>query len=68
MNRTPNGSTFRSAFLGVREHWWNRDRSRRIAEMRRRERATGAAQTDCLEAMVEQLVEIRALPEVDPVR
>jgi hypothetical protein len=68
MNRRSNGRRFRSTFLGVREHWWNRGRRRRIEDMRRRERVTVAAEEHCLDAMVAQLVEIRALPEVDPVR
>ena len=68
MNRTSNGRIFRSAVLGVRENWWKRHRSRRIARTRRREPVTVGSQAECLEEMVAQLVEIRALPEIDPVR
>jgi len=47
----------------VCERRWNRDRRRRIAEMRQRERATFIANVDWIEAMAIQLAEIRALPE-----
>lgn len=53
----------RSLYIAVREQRWNRDRRRRIAEMRRRERATFMAEIGWVEAMAVQLVEIRALPE-----
>jgi hypothetical protein len=42
---------------------WNRDRRRRIAVMRQRERAKFIANIDWVEAMASQLAEIRALPE-----
>jgi len=54
----------RSRFLTVLEWRRNRDRSRRIARMLERERATVAAEIDCVDAMALQLEEIRALPEV----
>jgi hypothetical protein len=53
----------RSVYIAVRERRWNRDRRRRIAEMRQRERATFIAQVDWVEAMASQLAEIRMLPE-----
>jgi hypothetical protein len=53
----------RSFCLAARERRWNRDRSRRIDEMRQRERFIEMATVDWLEAMVSQLAEIRALPE-----
>ena len=53
----------RSIYIGARERCWNRDRRRRIAEMRRRERASFMAQIDWVEAMAIQLAEIRTLPE-----
>jgi hypothetical protein len=49
--------------LAARERRWNRDRSRRIAAMVTRERATDGAEIDWVEAMAIQLAEIRALPE-----
>ena len=57
-------SRIRLLYLAHRERRWNRDRSRRIAAMLHRERATIATQADWLEAMAIQLVEIRTLPEV----
>jgi hypothetical protein len=54
----------RSRFLTVLEWRRNRDRSRRIARMLERERATVAAEIDWVDAMALQLEEIRALPEV----
>jgi hypothetical protein len=42
---------------------WNRDCRRRIAEMRQRDRAKFIANIDWVEAMANQLAEIRALPE-----
>jgi hypothetical protein len=56
-------SMIRSLCIGARERCWNRDRRRRIAEMRRRERASFMAQIDWVEAMAIQLAEIRTLPE-----
>jgi hypothetical protein len=53
----------RLVYIAVRERRWNRDRRRRIAEMRQRERATFIAQVDWVEAMASQLAEIRMLPE-----
>lgn len=53
----------RSLYLSAREHRWNRDRRRRINEMRQRERFIEMATVDWLEAMVSQMAEIRALPE-----
>lgn len=53
----------RSLYTAARERHWNRDRRRRIAEMRQRERATFMAQVDWVEAMAIQLAEIRMLPE-----
>jgi hypothetical protein len=64
MKLTTKRSTLRSFFAAARERRWNRDRSRRIAEMLERERATVAATADWLQAMAIQLAEIRALPEV----
>jgi hypothetical protein len=62
-------SMIRSVYCSVRERSWNRDRSRRIDLMLMRERAGVAATADWLEAMVTQLLEIRALPETkDPSR
>jgi hypothetical protein len=57
-------SMIRSLYMVARERHWNRDRHRRIAEMRRRERASFMAQIDWVEAMAVQLAEIRTLPEV----
>lgn len=51
----------RSLYLAARERRWNRDRSRRIAEMAQRERFIRTAAW--LEEMAGQLAEIRALPE-----
>ena len=53
----------RSVYIAARERRWNRDRRRRIAEMRQRERASFIAQVDWVEAMAIQLAEIRMLPE-----
>jgi hypothetical protein len=59
----------RSLFDAVRDRRWNRDRSRRIAAMLARERASLADNRDWLEAMAIQLAEIRALPEAwEPLR
>jgi hypothetical protein len=54
---------FRWLWRSVCERRWNRDRRRRIAEMRQRERASFIANVDWVEAMAIQLAEIRALPE-----
>ena len=62
-------SMIRAAYLSVRERSWNRDRSRRIDAMLKRERAGAAATAEWLEAMAMQLLEIRALPQtMDPSR
>ena len=53
----------RSLYIAARERRWSRDRRRRIAEMRQRERASLIAQVDWVEAMAIQLAEIRMLPE-----
>jgi hypothetical protein len=53
----------RSLYLSARERRWDRNRRRRIDEMRHRERLIEMATADWLEAMVSQLAEIRALPE-----
>jgi hypothetical protein len=53
----------RSVYSAVRERRWNRNRRRRIAEMRQRERATFTGAVDWVEAMASQLGEIRMLPE-----
>jgi hypothetical protein len=59
----------RSVYSAVRERSWNRDRSRRIDAMLKRERVGVAATAEWLEAMAMQLLEIRALPETtDPSR
>jgi hypothetical protein len=64
MKPTTKGSIFGSLYAAARERRWNRDRSRRIAHMLERERATVAATADWLQAMAIQLAEIRALPEI----
>jgi hypothetical protein len=48
----------------VRKHRWNRDRRRHISEMCRLERAARTQMADSIEAMAQQLAEIRSLPEV----
>ena len=53
----------RSLYIAARERRWDRDRRRRIAEMRQRERASLIAQVDWVETMAIQLAEIRMLPE-----
>jgi hypothetical protein len=53
----------RSLYYAARERRWNRDRSRRIAAMLARERASLMDKVDWVEAMAIQLAEIRALPE-----
>ena len=53
----------RTIYAAVQQRCWNRDRSRRIAAMLERERASARAGGDRLEAMAWQLAEIRALPE-----
>jgi hypothetical protein len=55
----------RTLYAAVEQRCWSRDRSRRIAAMRERERehAIAIADLDRLEAMASQLIEIRALPE-----
>jgi hypothetical protein len=53
----------RSLYMSARERFWDRDRRRRIDEMRQRERFIETATVDWLEALVSQLAEIRALPE-----
>lgn len=54
----------RSLYIQLRERRWNRDRRQRIAQMRRRERATFVTNIDWVEAMAIQLAEIRTLPEL----
>lgn len=56
-------SRIRSLYLAARERRRNRDRSRRIAAMLQRERATLTANAEWLEAMAIQLANIRTLPE-----
>ena len=56
-------SSIRSLYRAMRERRWNRERSRRIAKMLKRESATHEARADWLEGMAIQLAEIRALPE-----
>ena len=57
----------RSLYYAARERRWDRDRSRRVAAMLARERASLADKMDWIEAMTMQLVEIRTLPEaVEP--
>ena len=56
-------STIRSLCIEARERRWNRDRRRRIAEMRRRERLSFVTNIDWVEAMAIQLAELRSLPE-----
>jgi hypothetical protein len=54
---------FRTLYAAVQQRCWRRDRSRRIAAMLKREQAIAIAELDELEALAQQLVEIRALPE-----
>jgi hypothetical protein len=61
-------SMIRSLYMVARERRWNRERRRRIAEMRRRERTSVMAQIDRVEAMAVQLAEIRTLPEAFQMR
>ena len=56
-------SIIRSLYIAARERRWNRDRRRRIAEMRRRERLSFITNIDWVDAMASQLAEIRSLPE-----
>lgn len=53
----------RSLYAAVQQRCWSRDRSRRIAAMRERERTIATVDLDLLDAMAWQLAEIRALPE-----
>jgi hypothetical protein len=53
----------RSRYIVARAWPWSRGRRRRIAAIRRRERATFLAQFEWVEEMAIQLAEIRALPE-----
>ena len=63
------GVQIRSLYLAAREHRWDRDRRRRIAEMLQSERASRVAAIDLIEAMAIQLAEIRTLPEApEPLR
>jgi hypothetical protein len=67
MKQIARRSTIRSLYHAFRERRWNRDRSRRIATMLDRERATLLARAEWLEAMAIQLAEIWTLPEaVEP--
>ena len=52
----------RSLFSSIRERCWDRDRRKRLDKMMRRETADVVA--DLVEAVADQLAEIRALPEV----
>jgi hypothetical protein len=54
----------RSLYILVCEARWNRDRRRRIAKMREKERTAITARIDWVEAMAIQLAEIRMLPEM----
>jgi hypothetical protein len=54
---------FRSLCRALVDRRWDRDRRRRIAQMRRCERVKFIANVDWIEAMAIQLAEIRALPE-----
>lgn len=54
----------RRLYLAARERRWNRDRSGHIAKMLQRESAALRADTERLDAMANQLAEIRTLPEV----
>lgn len=56
-------SIIRWLYIAARERRWNRDRRRRIAEMRRRERLSFITNIDWVDAMASQLAEIRSLPE-----
>jgi hypothetical protein len=60
----PGRSMIGSVLRAMRERRWNHDRSRRIAKMLKRERATLEARAEWLEGMAIQLAEIRTLPEV----
>ena len=51
-------------YTNTRELWWNRDRRRHIAAMRRMEVQSLRAQCDRTQAMAAQLAEIWALPEI----
>jgi hypothetical protein len=53
----------RSLYLWVRDLRWNRDRCRRIDEIRRNDPFTAMGIVDWLSGMNSQLAEIRALPE-----
>lgn len=53
----------RTRYATVQQRRWSRDRSRRIAAMRERERTIALADLDQLEAMARQLAGIRALPQ-----
>ncbi len=53
----------RILYDAVQQRRWSRDRSRRIATMLERERASAMAEFDAIDAMAWQLEEIRALPE-----
>ena len=55
-------------YIAARERRWNRDRRRRLAEMRQRERASFITQVDWVEVMAIQLAEIRMLPETPRTR
>jgi hypothetical protein len=54
----------RSVYIAVRERRWDRDRRRRITQMRQRDRETFIGNIDWVEAMAIQLAEIRALPQL----
>jgi hypothetical protein len=52
----------RSLYLAACERRWNRDRARRFADIRQRERLIRISTENRLEAMAAQLAEIRGLP------
>jgi hypothetical protein len=53
----------RSLCRALLDRRWDRDRRRRIAQMRQCERVKFITNIDWIEAMAIQLAEIRALPE-----
>jgi hypothetical protein len=53
-----------TAFIVIREWWWNRDRGRRVSAMLHQEREHSDGGAFLAGAMAVQLAEIRALPEV----
>lgn len=53
----------RGALLRVREWWWDRDRARRVAELRGHERLHCLDESYVVDAMARQIEEIRNLPQ-----